>query len=377
MAEHPKVFISYSHDSPEHKRWVLELGTKLVQNGVDVVLDRWDLTPGDNFTQFMEVGVRDLDWVLVICTDNYVRKANNREGGVGYEVQIVTAQLVENLGIDKFIPIIRQASGQEKMPTFLGGRVYIDFTDDSQFNEKFDELLHKLYDVPIVEKPPLGEKPSFAKLSSEQEVPLSEEVDTQLLEIPKQDDSDRFLTIPVTATEATPATTVIMCNHRGLPVQEVELLALFPNNTWKQTTTAENGKAQVNLHSTHLPMTVFAAATGYAAHLKYEWVPDQGPLTIELKSLPNGGAEIFPKGTGHLPGLSGRLNPIRDPLDRTYLHAPEIAVNEGQQQPVPFTPEKDLHLTDAEERELIVRIVEIVGRSALVEYRPYSKGDGK
>ena len=104
MAEHPKVFISYSHDSPEHKRWVLELGTKLVQNGVDVVLDRWDLTPGDNFTQFMEVGVRDLDWVLVICTDNYVRKANNREGGVGYEVQIVTAQLVENLGIDKFIP---------------------------------------------------------------------------------------------------------------------------------------------------------------------------------------------------------------------------------------------------------------------------------
>ena len=185
MAEHPKVFISYSHDSPEHKQWVLELGTKLVQNGVDVVLDRWDLTPGDNFTQFMEVGVRDLDWVLVICTDNYVRKANNREGGVGYEVQIVTAQLVENLGIDKFIPIIRQASGQEKMPTFLGGRVYIDFTDDSQFNEKFDELLHKLYDMPVVAKPPLGEKPSFPK----QEELLSEETDAHLPEIPEQVES--------------------------------------------------------------------------------------------------------------------------------------------------------------------------------------------
>ena len=333
--------------------------------------------PGDNFTQFMEVGVRDLDWVLVICTDNYVRKANNREGGVGYEVQIVTAQLVENLGIDKFIPIIRQASGQEKMPTFLGGRVYIDFTDDSQFNEKFDELLHKLYDVPIVEKPPLGEKPSFAKLSSEQEVPLSEEVDTQLLEIPEQDDSDRFLTIPVTATEATPATTVIMCYHCGISVPGVELLTLFPNNTWKHATTDENGKAQIHLHSTHLPITVFAAASGYAAHLEHDWVPAQGALTIEMQSLPEGGAVIFPKATGHLPGLSGRLNPKRDSHDRTYLYAPEIAVNEGQQQPVPFTPEKDLHLTDAEGRELIVRIVEIVGRSALVEYRPYSKGDSK
>ena len=188
MAEHPKVFISYSHDSPEHKQWVLELGTKLRRNGVDVVLDRWDLTPGDNFTQFMEVGVRDRDWVLVICTDNYVRRANDREGGVGYEVQIVTAQLVENLGIDKFIPIIRHASEQEKMPTFLGGRVYIDFTDDSQFNEKFNDLLHKLYEVPVEKKPPLGES-LFAQLSSGQGASSSEETDTQLPEIPDQVES--------------------------------------------------------------------------------------------------------------------------------------------------------------------------------------------
>ena len=188
MAEHPKVFISYSHDSPEHKRWVLELGAKLRHNGVDVVLDRWDLTPGDNFTQFMEAGVRDLDWVLVICTDNYVRKANDRKGGVGYEVQIVTAQLVENLGIDKFIPIIRHASGQEKTPTFLGGRVYIDFTDDSQFNEKFNDLLHKLYEVPVEKKPPLGES-LFAQLSSGQGASSSEETDTQLPEIPAQVES--------------------------------------------------------------------------------------------------------------------------------------------------------------------------------------------
>ena len=188
MAEHPKVFISYSHDSPGHKQWVLELGTKLRHKGIDVVLDRWDLTPGDNFTQFMEVGVRDRDWVLVICTNNYVRKANNREGGVGYEVQIVTAQLVQDLGANKFIPIIRQASGPEKMPTFLGGRVYIDFTDDSQFNEKFNELFHKLYGMSVEERPPLGESP-FPQLSSEQEAPPSEETDTPLPEIPDQVES--------------------------------------------------------------------------------------------------------------------------------------------------------------------------------------------
>ena len=191
------------------------------------------------------------------------------------------------------------------------------------------------------------------------------------------DDSDLVLTIPAAPTDATPATAAIKCHHQGLPVPGVELLILFPNKTWKQTTTDENGVAQVDLHSTHFPMTVFAAATGYTAHLEREWVPVQGTLAIEMQSLPGGGAVIFPEATGSLPGLSGRLNPKRDNRDRIYLYASNIAINEGKQQPVHFMPGEDLRLTDANGKELMVRIVEIIGRSALVEYRPYSKGDSK
>ena len=116
----PKVFASYSHDSDEHKEWVLKLSCKLRESEVDVILDQWDLGPGDDITLFMENGVRDSDRVLVICTDTYVRKANAGEGGVGYERLIVTAQLAQDLGTKKFIPIIRQSSGDEKTPTFLG-----------------------------------------------------------------------------------------------------------------------------------------------------------------------------------------------------------------------------------------------------------------
>ena len=191
------------------------------------------------------------------------------------------------------------------------------------------------------------------------------------------DDSDLFLTISAAATDATPATTVIMCHHCGIPVPGVELLTLFPNNTWKHATTDENGEAQVDLHSTHLPMTVFAASTRYAAHLVHDWVPAQGALTIEMQSLPNGGAVIFPEANGYLPGLSGRLNPKRDSHDRTYLYASNIAINGGKPQPVHFIPGEDLRLTDADGRELMVRIIAIIGRSALVEYRPYIKGNGK
>ena len=35
----PRVFVSYSHDSQDHKNWVLTLATRLVKNGVDVILD--------------------------------------------------------------------------------------------------------------------------------------------------------------------------------------------------------------------------------------------------------------------------------------------------------------------------------------------------
>ena len=191
------------------------------------------------------------------------------------------------------------------------------------------------------------------------------------------DNSELVLTIPTADTNPTPATTVILCLHGGIPLPGVEVLTLFPNKTWAYATTDDNGEAQVNLHSTHLPMTVFAAATGFAAHLEHDWVPAQRGLAIEMQSLPSGGSVLFPEGTGHIPGLSGRLNPKRDTHDRTYLYASNIAINYGKQQPVHFMLGEPLHLTDADGVELLANIVAIVGRSALVEYRSYGKGDEK
>ena len=159
MPEAPKVFISYSHDSPAHKQWVGELASKLRHNGIDAVVDQWDLSPGDDITLFMEEGLSNSDRVLVICTDNYVRKANAGEGGVGYERMIVTAELVRNLGTNKFIPLIRNVSGAERTPKFLATRFFVDFTDDNQFDTQFETLLRELHKQPKLVKPPLGKNP--------------------------------------------------------------------------------------------------------------------------------------------------------------------------------------------------------------------------
>ena len=167
MTKNPKVFISYSHDSPEHQQWVSELALRLRRNGIDVVFDQWDIGMGSDITRFMQRGIVDSDSVLVICTDQYGSKANTGEGGVGYEQMVINTQIVQHLGIDKFIPIIRKVSGPEQIPTFLRDLVYLDFTNDNQFDEKFAQLIHALRNKSILQKPP----PEESSLYPEQELP--------------------------------------------------------------------------------------------------------------------------------------------------------------------------------------------------------------
>lgn len=151
----PRVFISYSHDSARHKKWVVEFATTLRNRGVDAVLDQWDLQPGDDLPHFMETQLSSADFVLIICTSLYVEKANAGEGGVGYEKMIVTSTLLSRIDSNKIIPIIRQKSTSER-PTFLQTKLYVDFSNDSEVEYNLDELLRVLLNSPLYEKPKIG-----------------------------------------------------------------------------------------------------------------------------------------------------------------------------------------------------------------------------
>ena len=186
------------------------------------------------------------------------------------------------------------------------------------------------------------------------------------------DSSSIVLNIPAAKLKLSPADSTVTVHAGGEPLSGVEVLALFPNKTWQRAKTDEAGEALLDLYTTHLPMTVYAAAPGYAGGLKQEWLPSRGGLLMELNLLSAGGSIIFPKATGHLPGLRGRLNPIRDSSDRTYLYADNIAIEEGRQQPVSFRLGKAIKLTDAFGSELLVTMIDITGRSALVEYRSFN-----
>lgn len=109
----PSVFISYSHDSDEHKDWVLQLATRLRSNGVDVILDRWNLKYGSNIASFMERGLSKSNRVICVCSENYIKKANDGKGGAGYEKQIITAEYVTDQNTNWVIPLIKNNSGDK------------------------------------------------------------------------------------------------------------------------------------------------------------------------------------------------------------------------------------------------------------------------
>ncbi len=141
---------------------MLNLATKLTESGVFVEIDEWDTQYGDDLPGYMETGVRESRFVVMVCTPTYARKANAGKGGAGYEKQIVTGEMLHGANASKFIPLVRKGSDDEALPSFLKSRKYIDFREDTEFGEKLKDLLHQLHQVPKHPRPPLGQSPFSA-----------------------------------------------------------------------------------------------------------------------------------------------------------------------------------------------------------------------
>lgn len=163
----PKAFVSYSWSNEEHIAWVDSLARRLMSNGVDIILDKWDLKEGQDKHVFMEQMATNpaIKKVLIICDKAYAEKADARRGGVGTEALIISQDIYEMAEQQKFIPIIREWNEDVEpkkayVPTFLKGRKYIDFTNEDTIEDAFDQLIRNIHGRPEVVKPPLGSPPA-------------------------------------------------------------------------------------------------------------------------------------------------------------------------------------------------------------------------
>ena len=133
----PKVFISYSWDSPEHKDRVLELSDRLVDEGIDCILDQYVVSPSEGWPRWMERQIREADFVLIICTETYLRRVLGEESpGKGHGVRWeghLTYQDLYDAGMlnTKFIPVLLESGKFEHIPKPLrGSTVYPAHTEE-------------------------------------------------------------------------------------------------------------------------------------------------------------------------------------------------------------------------------------------------------
>lgn len=171
--EAPKIFISYSWSSPGHCDLIRSYAERLVNDGVDVILDQWSLSEGQDKYAFMEKMVTDpeITHVLIFSDNQYATKADERKAGVGTETQIISKEIYDKVDQKKFIPIVceKREGGEPFLPVFLKSRIWIDFSTPETANGNWERLVRVLYGKPINEKPALGKAPSY--LSDAEERP--------------------------------------------------------------------------------------------------------------------------------------------------------------------------------------------------------------
>ncbi len=152
----------------------------------------------------------------------------------------------------------------------------------------------------------------------------------------------------------------------GDPLSDVHVLLIYPNRTYREARTDPSGHADFLLYA-RLPVTVLCAAKGFVAEVVYAHPFD--PIDLRMRPAPDGGSWIIANQTGHLPGIRGRLHPLLDALDRTWLYADTVAINDGVPQPVRINLNEPVHLTDSRGARATLWFREMVGTSCVFDYR--------
>ncbi len=152
----PKVFISYSHDSPAHKDRVLALSNRLRAGGIECQIDQYEFSPPQGWPRWCTDQVKESDFVLVACTESYLRRFEGKEvsgRGLGgtWEGHVITQELYNAQGRNsKFIPIVFSAEDRQYIHITLQGVANYNIQTD------YDDLYRRLTNQPEIIAPVVG-----------------------------------------------------------------------------------------------------------------------------------------------------------------------------------------------------------------------------
>lgn len=164
----PKVFISYSHDSPEHMDRVLELSNRLRDDGIDCTVDQYETSPPQGWPRWCEDQLEQADYVLVACTEKYRQRFRAKEErgkglGVKWEGAVITQDIYDaEANNTRFIPVTFTPEDAAYIPTVLRGATRYELEGD------YEKLYRHITGQPLVLKPQLGKRKSLPPLARQQ-----------------------------------------------------------------------------------------------------------------------------------------------------------------------------------------------------------------
>jgi hypothetical protein len=153
-----RVFISYSHDGPTHEDRVLDLANRLRAEGIDALIDQYVQFPPEGWPTWCEAEIRKAAFVLMVCTETYLRRVDGEEEsgkghGVLSEARLIKQHLYDIGSVSsKFVPVLFADGSPEHIPRPVrGGTIY-----RVEMPEGYEALYRLLTDQPRVRKPAIG-----------------------------------------------------------------------------------------------------------------------------------------------------------------------------------------------------------------------------
>ncbi len=157
-SNHPRVFISYSHDSEEHASQVLTFSKRLRAEGIDCSLDQYQQSPRCGWAKWTLDEIRQADFVIVVCSRTYHRRFEDREqAGIGKGVRWEGAMITQEMFFsdaknEKFLPTILSSSDITHVPVVLRDTTLYDVSKP----DGYERLYRRITDQPLNVKSSLG-----------------------------------------------------------------------------------------------------------------------------------------------------------------------------------------------------------------------------
>ena len=170
MSKKISVFVTYAWGEEEHNTKVIAFTNLLRQNGFNADLDRRlsQESTSIHWGKMMHTSIQESDKVIVVLSENYKKKAENFEGGVGTEYTYVVGDIDKNK--DKYILVsfqkLTKKTKEKTAPMAFADRDIVDLVKDesngfiSLFSKlqskgtiQFDAVSNTVPEVPIEKIP--------------------------------------------------------------------------------------------------------------------------------------------------------------------------------------------------------------------------------